>query len=241
MQAVVLAGGMGRHIKSELGQAPKPMAIVNGYPFLEYVLLYLRKNGIDEIILSCGYMRSVIESYFGNGKKWGLSILYTDEDFLRGTAGSVKLAEPLIKNNQFVVMNGDTFHDVPLYDLIEFHLTHEAWITLALKESEHPERYGVVELGENNQIVRFVGRGHKDLFRLVNTGVYVFSKEVLQFIQPNENISLEKDIFPLLTKLGKLYGYVCDSVFLDIEVPENFSQVKEKLKELIAGKNKEAR
>ncbi len=230
MKAIVLAGGMGRRIKSDLGGAPKPMAIVNGRPFLEFVLIYLKKNGIEDIIISCGYMRPVIESYFENGSEWGITIQYTDEDFLRGTAGSVKLAEDLIDGNHFLVVNGDTFHDVPVYELIEFHLQHESFVTMALKNSKTPEKYGVVEMLGNKQVSRFLGKGHKEVSSLVNTGIYVFDKEVLNFIQPDASISLEKDIFPLLTKLGKLYGFVCEGTFLDIEVPENFSDIKEKLK-----------
>jgi D-glycero-alpha-D-manno-heptose 1-phosphate guanylyltransferase len=232
MQAIVLAGGMGRQIKLELGNIPKPMAVVNGRPFLEFVLLFLKKNGIEDIIVSCGYMRPVIESYFESGKEWGVKIRYTDEDFLRGTAGSVKLAEDLIEEDHFLVVNGDTFHDIPVYELLEAHLRFDTFVTMALKESLNPEKYGAVELLENQQVLRFLGRGHKDYARLVNTGIYVFNKEVLKFIQPNESISLEKDIFPLLTKLGKLYGYVCNDYFLDIEVPENYETIKKKLKEL---------
>ncbi|NPV01330.1 MAG: NTP transferase domain-containing protein [Brevinematales bacterium] len=234
MQAIVLAGGMGRHLKSaQLGDAPKPMAIVNARPFLEFVLLFLQKNGIDDIILSCGYMRPVIESYFANGKTWGIRIRYTEEEFLHGTAGSIKLAEKMIEKDTFLVVNGDTFHDVPVYDLLQFHISRDAFVTLALKSSEHPERYGAVELLDNKQIHRFLQRGNPDTTTYVNTGIYVFNKQTLNFIQPHESISLEKDIFPLLTKLGKLYGYVCDGMFLDIEVPENYDVIRKKLKEYI--------
>lgn len=232
MQAVVLAGGMGRHIKSELGNSPKPMAIVITRPFLEYVLLFLKENAVEDIIISCGYMRPVIESYFGNGKAWGVKIRYTDEDYLRGTAGSVKLAENLIQDENFIVMNGDTFHDVPVYDLLETHIQHDAMVTMALKASQHPERYGAVRMMENKQIVQFLGKGHAEV-NLINTGIYVFNRSVLKFIQPSEYISLETDIFPFLCKLGKLYGYVCEGEFLDLEAPENFKLIKTKLKKYI--------
>ncbi len=233
MQAIVLAGGMGRHIKSDMGDIPKPMAIVNARPFVEFVLLYLKDNGIDDIIISCGYLRSVIESYFGNGADWGLKISYTNEDFLRGTGGSVKLAEDLIHSEHFLVVNGDTFHDLPIYDLVEFHVQHEAMVTMALKESDTPERFGAVELLSNKQISRFLQKGSKEVSNLVNTGIYVFDKKTLNFIQPNEYISLETDIFPLLTKLGQFYGYVCEGPFLDIEQPESYKIIKEKLKTFI--------
>ncbi len=232
MQAVVLAGGMGRHIKSELGNSPKPMAIVITKPFLEFVLLFLKENAIEDVIISCGYMKPVIQSYFGSGREWGVNITYTEEDFLRGTAGSVKLAEDLIKDETFLVMNGDTFHDVPVYELLETHLQHDAFVTMALKTSATPEKYGAVQMTENKQIARFLGKGHAEV-NLVNTGIYVFNKNVLKFIQPDEYISLETDIFPLLCKLGKLYGYVCEEEFLDLEVPANFKTIKEKLKKYI--------
>lgn len=233
MQAIVLAGGMGRQIKSDLGDAPKPMAIINARPFLEFVLLYLKKSAIENIIISCGYMRPVIESYFGDGKSLGLTLSYTDEDFLRGTAGSVKLAEDLITEDTFLVVNGDTFHDVEIYDLIEFHLRYNSFVTMALKESPTPERYGAVEIMDNKQVSRFLERGNKDGANLVNTGIYVFNKQTLNFIQPNESISLETDIFPLLAKLGKLYGFVCDDHFLDIEIPSSYEIIKTKLKDFI--------
>lgn len=233
MQAIVLAGGMGRQIKSDLGNIPKPMAIVNARPFVEFVLLYLKKNGIDDIIISCGYLRSVIESYFGNGREWGIRISYTDENFLRGTGGSVKLAEELITSDTFLVVNGDTFHDVPIYELIEFHLYQDALVTMALKDSDTPERFGSVELLENKQIRRFLPKGARDVSRLVNTGIYVFNRSTLNFIQPEAYISLETDIFPLLTKLGKFFGYTCPGPFLDLEDPAAYQVIKEKLKAYI--------
>lgn len=234
MQAIVLAGGMGRNIKSELGKTPKPMVIVNARPLLEFVLLFLKENGVEDIIISCGYMRPVIESYFEDGSDWDINIQYTDEDFLRGSAGSIKLAEDLIHEETFLVVNGDTYHDVPIYDLMEFHLQHDAFVTMALKKSQHPENYGAVELLDNKQIYRFLGKGHSDKVDMVNTGVYVFNRETLKLIQPDEYISLEKDIFPLLAKLGKLYGYSCKGYYLDIEVPENYEAIKKKLKKYIS-------
>lgn len=234
MQAVVLAGGMGRQIKSELGNAPKPMAVVNSKPFLEFVLIYLKKNGVEDIIISCGNMRNVIESYFEDGREWNLSIRYTDETFLRGTAGSVKLAESMISgNDHFLVVNGDTFHDIPIYDLMEFHINHDAYVTMALKESRNSEKYGVVELNPEGQITRFLLRGNKNTPSMVNTGIYVFNREVLKLIRPDEAISLEMDIFPQLANLGRMFGYSCNGDFLDIEEKENYEFIKMKLKELV--------
>lgn len=235
MQAVVLAGGMGRSIKAELGDTPKPMVIVNARPLLEFVLLFLKENAIEDVIISGAYMRPVIESYFGDGSDWDLRIKYTNEDFLRGSAGAVKLAEDQISEQSFLVLNGDTYHDVPVYDLIESHLRNDAYVTMALKETDHPELYNAVELDEENRVKRFYKTGHKAEKPLVNTGVYIFSHEALKLIQSDEFISLENDIFPLLAKLGKLYGFKCAGEYLDIEVPENYEAIKDNLAKFVEG------
>src|SRR5690242_12677154 len=108
MQALILAGGAGTRLRSVLPELNKPMAPVAGRPFLEYLLMQLKKHEIDEVILCVGYKAGLIQSYFGMGDRWGIQINYSYEADFCGTAGALKLAENLIHDEDFFVMNGDS-------------------------------------------------------------------------------------------------------------------------------------
>ena len=120
MQAIILAGGLGTRLKTLVNDRPKAMAHVNDKPFLEYQIDFLKKNNIDQIILCVGYLREKIQEYFGDGRKWDITINYAVEKKLLGTAGALKNAEKYI-NSSFFVLNGDSFLDIDLPGMASFH------------------------------------------------------------------------------------------------------------------------
>ena len=109
MQAIILAGGLGTRLRSVVSDRPKPMALVEGKPFLEYVLQGLKKSGIDDIIFAVGYKGGMVEEYFGDGARFGIRARYAYEEELLGTAGAIKNAGKYVTDEQFFVLNGDTF------------------------------------------------------------------------------------------------------------------------------------
>ena len=112
MQAIILAGGLGTRLRSVVSDRPKPMALVEGKPFLEYVLQGLKKSGIDDIIFAVGYKGGMVEEYFGDGSRFGIRARYAYEEELLGTAGAIKNAGKYVTDEQFFVLNGDTFYQM---------------------------------------------------------------------------------------------------------------------------------
>ena len=117
MQAIILAGGLGTRLRSVVSDRPKPMALVEGKPFLEYVLQGLKKSGIDDIIFAVGYKGGMVEEYFGDGSRFGIRARYAYEEELLGTAGAIKNAGKYVTDEQFFVLNGDTFYQMDFGDL----------------------------------------------------------------------------------------------------------------------------
>lgn len=224
MQILILAGGLGSRLREVTGHYPKSMVLIRDKPFLEYLILQLKKHNLTEILLCTGYLGEKIKEYFQNGDRWGVEIEYSEEEKPLRTAGAIKLAESFISSDNFLVLNGDSYLDIDFNELIEFHKLREALATLALVEISKPDRYGLVEIDKNSYITSFREKGAVSKSNLINGGVYVFQKEVLNLISEG-SVSLEEDIFPKL--IGKhFYGKPEKVYFIDIGVPEDYNRVQ---------------
>jgi len=224
MQTLILAGGLGTRLQKAVRHYPKPMALINDRPFLEYLILHLKKYNLTEIVLCIGYLGEKIKEYFQDGAKWGVKIEYSQEAKPLGTGGPIKLADNFIKNNNFLVLNGDSYLNIDLNELIEFHKLQKALATLALVEINKPDRYGLVEVDKDYHITSFREKGAAAKSNLINGGVYIFHKSIFNFI-PEGKISLEKDIFPKL--IGKrFYGKPYRTYFIDIGVSEDYNRIQ---------------
>lgn len=233
MQALILAGGAGTRLRSVLAGLNKPMAPVAGRPFLEYLLLQLKKHEIDEVTLCVGYKADLIQSYFGTGDRWGLQVNYSYETDSRGTAGALKLAEDLIHEEDFFVMNGDSLFDIELRRLMHYHRNMKATATLALAHVDDTQRYGAVGMNESGRIVSFIEKREGNIEGLINGGVYVFAREVLDFIPGGQQVSLERGILPKL--IGRdLYGLPLKGYFVDIGVPADYMRLRSTPTQLLA-------
>ena len=227
MTVLILAGGLGTRLRKIVSNRPKPMILIANRPFLEYLILQLKRYSLTDIVLCIGHLGEQIREYFGDGGRWGVQITYSYEKRPLGTGGAIKLAERLIKEDDFLVMNADSFLDVDPNRLIEYHLTREALVTMALVEVEDPGRYGAVEANENGEIKSFVEKGQGESTRpgLINGGIYVLNREIFKYI-PEGRVSLEKEVFPKLT--GKrFYGMLVKGFFIDIGVPEDYKKLQE--------------
>lgn len=222
MKAIILAGGKGTRLQSVVSDVPKPMAPVGGKPFLEYLLLQLVKYNIKDIIISIGYKGHLISSYFGDGRKWGISITYSEETSSLGTGGATKRAFQLVTEDVAIVMNGDSFFDLDLKRLLLFHEDHRTLATIALVRVENSGRYGKVTLSESGIITTFDEKTD-DAGGLINSGVYVLNKPA--FLQRVEDVfSLEHDLFPDMVGKG-LLGMVQEGFFLDIGLPSDYKRL----------------
>ncbi|MGO8949663.1 MAG: nucleotidyltransferase family protein [Ktedonobacterales bacterium] len=226
MQALILAGGAGTRLRSVLGDnLNKPMAPVANKPFLEYLIMFLQKQNIDDIILCVGYKAGLIQSYFGQGDQWGVRLTYSCETEFLGTGGAVKLAENLVRGDEFLVLNGDSFFDVDLRELARFHHEAGATATLALARVDNAQRYGAVRLDDARRIVGFTEKDNAASSGLINGGIYMLTRDVLGMIPPRQVCSLEREVFPALITRN-LYGRPFLGFFIDIGVPADYMRLQ---------------
>ena len=225
MKAIILAGGKGERLKNIINDIPKPMAPIAGKPFLEYLVLQLGSWDIKDIILSVGYRKESIISYFTDGSKWDLNIIYVPEDLPLGTGGAVKNAEKMINSSPILVMNGDSFCPLDLNKFIGFHRQKKALASIALAESDDTKDYGKIVLDSSERIMKFSEKSEGTGKSFINTGIYLFEKEVFSMIPPDSKCSLEYDIFPKL--VGKaFYGFSTNEMLMDIGTPERYQYAK---------------
>ncbi|WP_204105265.1 MULTISPECIES: nucleotidyltransferase family protein [Spirulina sp. CCY15215] len=221
LETVVLTGGFGSRLRSVVSDRPKPMALVRGRPFLEWILLELYRVGVRRIILSIGYLGEQIQSYFGDGCQWNLDIVYVRESEPLGTGGAIQYALPYIQGQSFLVLNGDSLCQFELQQLMEIRDRYQAKAAIWLAKVENSDRYGSVKINENNAIVGFYEKSQTIKTGLINAGVYLLTKD--NFSCPSGKIpwSIEKDIFPQLVG-SDLYGVIGDDIFIDIGTPESY-------------------
>jgi len=221
MQALLLAGGLGLRLRSIINDRPKPMALIEGKPFLEYVIKELYNNNIKDIIIAVGYKGSMIEEYFKDGSSYGMNIKYSYEETQLGTAGAIKNALNLITSNEFFVLNADTFYKVDYKKLYEVHKELNAEMTLVLRRVEDISRYGQALL-ENKRLILFNEKAQEKKCGTINGGIYLINKAILSYI-PDGKVSLENDIIPKLLNEGiMIAGLEENGYFIDIGIPEDY-------------------
>jgi D-glycero-alpha-D-manno-heptose 1-phosphate guanylyltransferase len=223
--AVLLVGGKGTRLQSVLPSTPKPLARVGNMPFLELLVLQLRSQGVRRIVMCTGHLAEQIEAEFGDGRKWDVAIEYSVETRALGTAGAVKLAEcHLERASDFLVMNGDSFLEVDFPEFMRFHRAHRGLISMAVRKVADAARYGSVQLGAQNRVVGFSEKSSDSAPGLINGGVYVFNRAILESI-PQGAASLERDIFPSSLESG-VYAFEQHGMFIDIGTPEDYARAQ---------------
>lgn len=222
IDVLILCGGLGRRLKSIVSDRPKPMAEIDECPFLDILIDYVASYGFKRFILCVGYKADIIKQYYRKESK-PVTILFSEENKPLGTAGAVKNAQKIIKSNPFLVMNGDSFCKINLHQFLNFHLSKRALLSIALVKSKKTAEFGVVKLGDSQQIIEFNEKGKADCSNLINAGIYLFEKEIISQIPENKNYSLEYDLFP---RTERCYGYITDGTFVDIGTPEEYKRAK---------------
>ncbi|MBN1298782.1 MAG: NDP-sugar synthase [Actinobacteria bacterium] len=225
MKGVILAGGKGTRMRPLTYITPKPMLPLVTKPFMEYFILRLKHFGINEIILSTGYLPDVFNTYFGNGKKFGVNIIYVTEEQPLGTCGAVKNVEKYIGNETFLVFNGDILTSLNLKNMISFHKSKKADITISLSPVEDPTSYGLVPIDKNGKVKDFLEKPSMEEINtnLINAGTYIIEPHILGHVPEGENYSFERELFPKVLKLGyKIFGYASNDYWLDVGTPEKY-------------------
>ena len=215
-----MAGGKGTRLMPLTNSIPKPMVNIIDKPVLEYVINLCKNHGITEIGITLGYLPDAIVDYFGDGKKFGVNITYFFEDEPLGTAGGVKNAEGYL-GEDFVVLSGDAYSEIDLTRAIEFHKQKESLFTIVATPHPNPVGYGIIELDFENRIKKFVEKPQVVYPSLINTGIYVMKKTVLNFI-PDGFYDFGKDLLPRLTDVA--YAIVDYNYWSDIGTLASYYQ-----------------
>lgn len=225
MEVIILAGGLGTRLRSVVSEVPKCMASVAGKPFLWYLLKYLTRYNVSKVILSVGYLREIIFKWIDKIKdEFPFSFDYAIEEMPLGTGGGIKLALSKATTNDVVVLNGDTFFDANLGELMNSHRLFPSAVTLALKPMQDFERYGRVIM--DNVDKRIIEFKEKEYCKegLINGGVYIINKLEPIFDGLPEKFSFETAVLEPNCKLGKLFGVVQNGYFIDIGIPADYKR-----------------
>lgn len=227
--AVILAGGFGTRLREVIGELPKPMARVQGRPFIEWILEKLRREGVRRVILSAGYRAEVIRHHFAKTRVEDMEILVATETQPLGTAGGFRHAiecapSPALR---WLILNGDSLVAAPLAPLLRAGREDTFFAALVGVWMEDAARYGSLQIGEpDHQLIRF---GEKQPgAALINSGIYLISQAAVNTLPAQRPLSWECDVFPAWLKAGRPIRVLpVDAPFLDIGVPEDFARADE--------------
>src|SRR6187399_2616877 len=227
-EAIILAGGFGTRLRDAIPDLPKCMAPVNGRAFLFYVINYLRSQGIEKFIFSLGYKHEVVEAYL-QAEFPTLDFQCLVEKEPLGTGGAILASCYKTSQQTVLVINGDTIFKVDLEKGFTDHVKYDSDCTLLLKPMENFDRYGVVDLNEDDSIKSFE---EKKFYKngLINGGVYILNTEQFLAEELPGKFSFEKDYLEKYFETRKMYGSVQDEYFIDIGVPEDYFRVQQELK-----------
>lgn len=223
IDVLILAGGLGTRVSHLLEGIPKPMAEFDGKPFLEWVLLWLRKQGFRKIVLSLGYLGDEIKVYFGDGAKWGLGISYAQEEEPLNTGGAIKYSLTQISSDTFFVLNGDSITLLDYGRFLAFHFKKKADISICVVEVDNVERYGGILTDKQDRIISFKEKPAMPEKGWINAGVYLIKGEFYRGLAFNKKFSFEYDVLANLPT-NNIYAFRYQGRFLDIGVPRAFKE-----------------
>ena len=223
MQALILAGGEGTRLRPLTSKIPKPVVPLANRPFITFMLDWLEGHGFDDIVMSCGFLAAGVRKVLGSGDRDGITIRYVEEDEPLGTAGPVKLAEPML-DERFAVLNGDILTDIDLSSVVRFHDDRGARLTLTLTPVDDPSSYGVILTDDDGSVEAFIEKPQGEApSNLINAGIYVLERDVVAEIPGDRAVSFEREVFPGLVGSG-LYGIERPGYWLDIGTLDRYLQ-----------------
>src|SRR5437588_1310239 len=225
MQALILAGGEGTRLRPITSTMPKPVVPLANRPHLELMIDWLCGHGVDEIILSCGFLAEGVREVLGTGERLGVPLRYVEEPSPLGTGGALRFAGDLLAE-RFFMLNGDVLTDIDLTAQLVQHEHTQARATLALVGVDDPSAYGLVRRNPDHSVREFLEKPSPDEIdtNLINAGAYILDRSILDDMPPpGSNISIERDVFPTLVGRG-LFGFAAQGYWIDIGTPDRYLQ-----------------
>lgn len=229
MKAIILAGGKGSRLKPYATVFPKPLMPIGDKPILEIIILQLKSQGLNNIIITVGHLGELIMNFFGDGSKLGVNIKYSKEDQPLGTAGGLGLIKDELEET-FLMINGDTLTTLNFSDLINYHKRNGAIATIALKKRGIYIDFGIVELDNSGSLKGYIEKPTID--HIVSMGVYVCETRVLEYIKVGEKLDFPDLIKTLLAKGETVKGFVFDGYWLDIGRAEDYEKANEEIEKV---------
>ncbi|MDH4222544.1 MAG: sugar phosphate nucleotidyltransferase [candidate division Zixibacteria bacterium] len=227
-KVIILAGGQGRRLNPYTVVLPKPLMPVGEIPILEVIIRQLKKYKLKDVTIAVGYLGNLIQTFFGDGRKFGIRVKYSYEEKSLGTMGPLTLIPGLKKT--FMVMNGDLLTTLNYRKLINYHLSTKPIATIAVKRREIETDYGVLEYNKNYELTRY--REKPRIPYQVSMGVYVFEPRILKYIPWNKKLDFPELMNLLLERKEKVLVYPSDDFWLDIGRPEDYIKAIEEFDKL---------
>ncbi|MBN1531200.1 MAG: nucleotidyltransferase family protein [Spirochaetes bacterium] len=234
--AMILCAGYGTRMKEFTRDVPKPMLPIAGRPMLEYTIRSLAAQGVTRAVINLHYLPEAITSYFKDGRELGIEIVYSYETEPLGTAGAVKNAEHILKNeDDFLVLYGDVFCTQDYRSLYSFHAGRKnATATIIMHERERSN--SIVEVDESGMVETFIERPSSEPAerrqKWVNSGLYCFKRKILDYIEKVAFFDFPKDIFPYLIRKSELYGFALQGYRCSVDSPERYTQLQKDFDDL---------
>jgi mannose-1-phosphate guanylyltransferase len=220
MQALILVGGEGTRLRPLTETVPKPVMPLAGRPFLSYMIDWLGRHGVGEVVLACGFGADAVRQVLGDGGDPALS--YVEEPEPRGTAGAIKYCASQLED-RFLALNGDVLTDLDLTALMAFHEQRGSRATLGLYPVGDASGYGLVRHDSEGEIVEFLEKPQRPGPGEINAGTYVLQRSLLDLVPADRAVSIEREVFPELIGRG-LHGLRLEGYWMDIGTPQRYLQ-----------------
>lgn len=228
MRVVILAGGKGTRLKPYTTIFPKPLMPVDDMPILEVVIRQLRKKGFNKITIAVGHLAGLIESYFGDGSKWGVKLDYSREHKPLGTAGPLAFINNL--KDTFLLINGDVLTDLDYIELMKYHKKEKAMATVAMYMKEVEINFGVLKANENNKIFDYIEK--PNILHQVSMGIYAFEPKILKYVKKEAHFDLPELIKTLVEHNELVKGYPFNGYWRDIGRIDDYEKAIEEFKKM---------
>ena len=222
IEAIILAGGLGKRLQKVVSDRPKVLADVNGRPFAYFLLDQLVEAGIGRVLFCTGYMGERVEEAIGNQYRT-LRLDYSRENSPLGTGGALRNAKDMLRGDVVLVINGDSFVDINYRDFVAWHAMKNANISIAITSSDKADRFGMVELSLDQRVTKFREKFslYIDSTSYISVGVYLIRRSIIDSLPNQDQLSLEMQVFPSLVE-DEMFGYDTCGKFIDIGTPESY-------------------
>lgn len=229
VQAIILVGGQGTRLRPLTSETPKPMLPIGGVPVIEHQIYKLKDAGIRRIVLGTSFKAEIFETYFGDGSRLGVELVYAFESEPLGTGGAIRNAGKFLtngKNDPVVVLNGDIMSNLNIKNMVDFWFAKKADVGLYLTTVEDPRAFGLVPTDKEHNVTAFLEKPKTKaeiVTNQINAGCYIFKHSIIDSIDDTRPVSVEVETFPrLLEEKAKVVGYVDDCYWLDLGTPMSF-------------------